>query len=342
MSKWNELVKSFENWDVYYLFEYAHSFYLHGDGEPLLISYQDQESRFCYVVMKSDIADCPLFKGILEKGKCYDFSTPYGYGGPLSDGKITTNSQLKFKAEIIEYARENNIVSQFVRFHPLLNNFDLLNEVIETRYMRDTIYIDTSDSQLIMDNMDSKNRNMVRKAIKSGVEIVVKDITKYGEFIDMYEETMKNNDADDYYIFKEEYFKDLVSLKDNACIFYAMLDGKPISASIMYYNEKFMHYHLSGTHFEYRKYSPGNLLLYQAGVWASKRGISAFHLGGGMSPDDSLFGFKKQFNKNGRLPFYIGRTIFDEKAKEELLNYRKKADQNFDKENGFMISYRKP
>lgn len=292
--------------------------------------------------MKSDIADCPQFNGILEKGKYYDFSTPYGYGGPLTDGIIPVASQLRFKDEIMSYARNNNIVTQFVRFHPLLNNFDALNQVIETRYMRDTIYIDTTSEELIMANMDSKNRNMVRKAIKSGVEVVKKDITDYREFVSMYQETMQNNAADDYYTFKEDYFRDLVALNDNACIFYALFEGKPVSASIMYFNDRYIHYHLSGTHFEYRKYSPGNLLLYQAAVWAAKKGISFFHLGGGMSPDDSLFGFKKQFNKNGKLPFYIGRTIFNEKAKEDLLDLRKKSDQNFDKENGFMIAYRKP
>ena len=32
--KWNEIVKSFPHWDVYYLNEYAKSFGIHGDGVP--------------------------------------------------------------------------------------------------------------------------------------------------------------------------------------------------------------------------------------------------------------------------------------------------------------------
>ena len=32
--RWNNIIKSFKNWDIYYLNEYAHSLELHGDGKP--------------------------------------------------------------------------------------------------------------------------------------------------------------------------------------------------------------------------------------------------------------------------------------------------------------------
>lgn len=314
---------------------------LHGDGEPLLIEYIDEESHFCYVVMKSDISECVAFKGKLEKGKYYDFETPYGYGGPLSDSGVSEESQNRFQKEMMAYCEENKIVSQFVRFHPLLGNHEVLPTVIETRYLRDTIYIDTSSPEVIMENMDSKNRNMVRKAIKNGVSIVCKPIDEYSEFISMYEETMLKDDADDYYTFREDYFEAQEMLKGNAYIFYAVQEDKPIAGSIMYFNDKFIHYHLAGTHTEYRKFSPSNLLLYEVACWASERGIQKFHLGGGMEPDDSLFGFKKQFNKKGRLPFVVGRTIFDRKIYDELLMIRKQIDSDFDMENGRLIQYRR-
>ena len=157
----------------------------------------------------------------------------------------------------------------------------------------------------------------------------------------MYVETMEKNGADPYYLFNGEYFESLGSMKENACIFYAVLEGKPISSSIIFYNDRYMHYHLSGSCTEYRKYSPSNLLLYEAACMASQMGIRQFHLGGGMSPDDSLFGFKKQFNKQGRAPFVVGRTIFDTKAYADLLCIRKSVNPEFDMENGFMIQYRR-
>lgn len=338
---WNTCVKSFQNWDIYYLNEYAYSFMLHGDGEPLLIYYEDKTSRFCYVVMKRDISNFEKFKGYLSPNAWYDLETPYGYGGPLSDTSISDASQKQFETELYQYCHDNHIVSQFVRFHPLLLNHQLLSHVIETRYLRDTIYMDTTTPDLILNNMDSKNRNMVRKAKKNNVTIIKKDITEFQDFIPMYDETMKKNHADEYYTFPITYFNSLKQLKNNACIFYALYENKPISGSIMFFNEKYMHYHLSGSHNEYRKYSPGNLLLYEAACWASKKGIKKFHLGGGMLPDDTLFGFKKQFNKNGRSPFVVGRTIFDKKTYHELVMLRKKLDSDFDENNDFMIQYRK-
>ncbi len=313
---------------------------LHGDGEPLLIEYIDKRYHLCYVVMKSDIADCPAFRGILEHGKYYDFETPYGYGGPLSEGVVSRETKIRLIEELTEYCRETNVISQFIRFHPLLLNHEILPDIFQPRYLRDTIYIDTRSEEKIMENMHSKNRNMVRKAQKNGVYIEYRPIEEFSDFVSMYEETMKRDQADEYYYFHEEYFEAQVALREHACIFYAMLDGKPIAGSIMYYNDKFMHYHLSGSYAEYRNIAPTNLLLYEAARWASERGISQFHLGGGMAPDDGLFKFKKQFNKNGRLPFVVGKTVFDKKAYDRLMNLRSQFDTSFDPNNNRMIQYR--
>lgn len=314
---------------------------LHGDGDIFLVYYEQNNERFCYVVMQSDIACSEKFNGSLQTQKYFDWETPYGYGGPLTDTPISNKTQLAFKNEIEAYCRKHNIVSQFVRFHPLLGNYDVLPLVIETRYLRDTIFMVTNNPEQIMADMDSKNRNMVRKAQKNGVTIVKKEISDVEDFISMYNETMQKNDAEEYYTFQKSYFDSLTAMQDNAFVLYAMYEDIPISGSIMYYNDRYMHYHLSGSRTEYRKFSPSNLLLYKAACWASENGIKQFHLGGGMAPDDSLFGFKKQFNKNGRASFVVGRTIFDQEAYEKLLDVREDNDPGFTRDNGFMIQYRR-
>ena len=338
---WNSIIDSFRNKDIYYLYDYVYSYCLHGDGEPLLIEYTDSEAHFCYPVMRSDISCCGKFGGRLEKGRYFDLETPYGYGGPLSDSTVSAASQRNFLLELTEYCRSEGIVSQFVRFHPLLRNELLLPEAIETRYMRDTIYIDTSSLEVIMSNMDSKNRNMIRKAEKNGVTAECRPLSEYHDFMSIYKETMDRNSASGYYYFREEYFEYQSRLENNGCIFYAMYEGTPIAAAMIFYNEKFMHYHLAGGLTKYRSLAAGNLLLYEAACFASEMGISRFHLGGGIEPEDSLFGFKKQFNKNGRLPFYIGRTVFDRESYDMLMGIRKALDPGFDTDNGRMIQYRR-
>ena len=143
--------------------------------------------------MLSDISTSSKFTGLLESGKFFDLETPYGYGGPLFDSPIPASSQNLFLEEMGLYANSHGIISQFVRFHPLLMNHEAMPVVFETRYLHDTIYIDTESPELIMNNMDSKNRNMVRKAAKSGVTIERKPIEQYQEFIPIYVETMKKD-----------------------------------------------------------------------------------------------------------------------------------------------------
>ena len=328
-------------WDIYYLYEYVYSFMLHGDGRPLLIFWEDKGRSLCYAVMESDIADCKGFCQKLNKGSFFDWETPYGYGGPLINGVLFDEQQIQFLKELKEYCFEKKIVSQFVRFHPLLENHMAVPLCIENRYLRDTIYIDTASPEIIVANMDTKNRNMVRKARKSGVRIERVPIDDYREFIDIYNETMIKDNADEYYIFNEEYFKSLEMMKNNACIFYSEYEEIPISGAIVFYNEQYMHYHLAGTRTTFRKFSPSNLLLYEAACWGCEQGIKKFHLGGGMLPDDNLFLFKKKFNKNGRLPFIVGRTIFDRETYKYLCQMRKKIDSSFDENNNFMIQYRR-
>ena len=53
--QWDQIVKSFAHYDVYYLNGYAQPFFDHGDGEPLLLYYESDSIRGMNVVMKSRI-----------------------------------------------------------------------------------------------------------------------------------------------------------------------------------------------------------------------------------------------------------------------------------------------
>lgn len=79
--QWDSIVCSFQKYDVYWLSGYVKAFWIHGDGEPLLLLYEGEKVRGINVVMKRDIAKDSQFAGILEEGKYFDITTPYGYGG---------------------------------------------------------------------------------------------------------------------------------------------------------------------------------------------------------------------------------------------------------------------
>ena len=126
--QWDDIVRSFGKHDVYWLSGYVKAFMIHGDGTPLLITYENGETRGINVVMKRDAAKHPDLAGKIPEGKYTDISTPYGYGGWLIEGEETSKLFLAYD----EWLRENGIISEFVRFHPMIRNHEQCTEYYET------------------------------------------------------------------------------------------------------------------------------------------------------------------------------------------------------------------
>ena len=341
--RWNNIVSSYQNKDTYYECEYATSFMEIEDGIPYLLYYRDIDCNLCYPIFEKDISKFEAFEGKLPLKKYYDWNTPYGYGGPLTNHNFNSFQQQKFKEELFQVAYERNVISQFIRFHPLLQNQNVCKEVIENNYIKDTIFINLDTEEDLMVQMDPKNRNLVRKAIKNNVEIRHDNGKMMDEFIRIYEITMDRDNARSFYYFPKSYYNYMKEHMGNETeYFYAFKDGKMIASSIFFYNQNYIHYHLSGNLVDYRTYAPTNLLIYTAANWAREQGIKALHLGGGVGVEDSLFHFKKQFNKEGRISFYIGRNIFNLERYKELVCERQKLNPKFDINNTYYIQYRKP
>lgn len=342
--RWDQIVWSFQGADVYYTNQYAASFMEIEDGTPYLLHYEAEDCRLCYPIIEKDIAVFSKFSGLLEKGTYRDWNTPYGYGGPLSDVEAFTDAQqTAFQKELFALAKERHVVSQFLRFHPLLQNHRVCSWAIENVYIKDTIFINMDTQEDLMVQMDPKNRNLIRKAQKNDV-VITHDSGEYiDEFMAIYADTMDRDHARAFYYFPKSYYEFMQKhMADQTEYFYAWKDGKMIAASIFFYSGESMHYHLSGNLVEYRTFAPTNLLLYEAANWGREIGMKAMHLGGGLGIEDSLFHFKKQFNKQGRIGFCIGRNIFDREAYDQLLQLRKQGCSDFDMENGYYIQYRNP
>lgn len=316
---WDKVVRSFKSYDVYYLSGYVKAFKLHGDGEPLLFYYQDENLRGINVVMKRDIADDSFFSGRIASNQFFDFITPYGYGGWLIEGE---GKREELFSSYENWCRRNNIVSEFVRYHPILNNSNNSNIFYEIVPLGNTIYMDLSSNEVIWNNLTSKNRNMVRKAQKSNVEIYRGQFPEiYKTFREIYNITMDSDNAKDYYYFSEEFYDSICrDLKEEAQVFWAEVGGKIIAAAIMISANGHMNYHLSGSLREYQNFAPTNLLLYEAAIWGCANGYKSLHLGGGVgSKEDSLYKFKSAFNRNDSKQFAIGKKIFFKKIYNELV-----------------------
>lgn len=326
--QWDAVVRSFKDYDTYWLSGYVKAFHLHGDGDPLLFYFEEDETRGINVVMKRDVAKDEHFKGKIEEGKYFDFATPYGYGGWIIEGVETEALFNAYETSL----QKKGIISEFVRFHPMVKNHESCKDFYEVIQLGEVVHIDLSSPETIWENIISKNRNMIRKAIKNDIKIYNGRFPEiYEKFRVIYNSTMDKDDAEEYYYFKPEFYSSVLEdLPQNAQVFWAEKDGQVIAASIMLAANKKMNYHLSGSLREFSSLAPTNLLLYQAALWGCMNGYKTLYLGGGVgSGEDSLFKFKRAFYKGDLNHFYIGKKIFNQERYDELILMRESSNSVF-------------
>lgn len=306
--------------DIYFEEQYA-KLYENENEKVEIFEYKNELGRGRNIFLKRKIISQNL------KEQYFDIITPYGYGGPVFE--VNDEDREKFIEEYFiefsKYCEKNNIVSEFIRFHPLLENYKYLEKNYEISYISDTIFIDMKNEEEIMKNMSSKSRNKVRKAIKKGL-IFEEDssLKEIEEFKKIYYETMKKNNANESYYFNDDYFKNILKLGRNIKLFNVKKEGRVLSSSIVLFGEKYLHYHLTANTLEGYEDAANNFLLYNLALWGNKNGYEKLHLGGGYGGNESpLFSFKKSMNENGVIPFYVGKKIWNEEVYRILVEERK-------------------
>ena len=129
--RWNNIVKSISNYDVFYLNEYVKAFMREEEknGIPILLYYENNDERAINVVFKRDIATDDKFKNKIRENSYFDLISPYGYGGFL--GNIVDYSSLN--EEYNQYCLQNGYICEFVRFELLEDYHKYYDGEIESR-----------------------------------------------------------------------------------------------------------------------------------------------------------------------------------------------------------------
>ena len=249
-----------------------------------------------------------------------DIITPYGYGGPVI--RYTTNkSKLidEYKNDFQKFAVQNHIVTEFVRFHPLINNGIDFKEVYQSVYDRNTVGTNLTYKDVIATEFSKHKRKTIRKILKdTDIRYEIDDHPESLEdFIEIYYSTMERDGAGDYYYFTPKYFQELMNTFPNNIITgKVFLRNKLIAMGIYFRYGEYLHAHLSGTLSEYLKYSPAYILKYALALYGHDNGYKVIHYGGGSSnsPDNGLYRFKRDFGKNTEFDFYISRKIWNKEV----------------------------
>jgi serine/alanine adding enzyme len=291
--------------DAYYRRPYVESAALLDGGRPFLLEHEGA-----------------LFAGV-ERDDPRDVVTPYGYGGPIG-------ADPGFWPAYDDWCRERGVVSTFVRFHPLVGNQE--GAPMHVDALAPTVAWRVGEGRDLLAGLHFKHRNKVRKAETAGAAVTAAH--GLGEFVPLYEDTMRRLDADGFYLFEPAYWETLARLGDGLVRFDASIDGEVVASALCLAAAPWLHYHLSGTTDAGRSTGSSTLVLLEAARWAQAQGYERFHLGGGLGgKEDSLHHFKARFDLGGLVPASVGKAIHDEDAYRRLSG----GDASVD---GFFPAYR--
>lgn len=253
----------------------------------------------------------------------FDAITPYGYGGPLFDEDVKERDLKTFWNAVDDWYRNNNVVSEFIRFS-LNHNYSgysglLINTLANVKGHLKTDFEEQWQSFL------PKVRNNYRKALSYQLEFKLftgKNIDEscIKQFYDIYINTMIRNKAKAIYFFSLDYFNNLIlNNKENLVIALVYKDGISISTELIIKNNDTIFAYLGGTDSDYYQNRPNDFLRVEVMKWAIKNGFEFYILGGGLSDGDGLYKSKKSFfPKDDDVIYYTGRKIIDQKVYEAL------------------------
>lgn len=332
-SMWNMYIEKMpkDKRDVYFTSQYYQMEELQENGQGKMFVYEDEAGNvgiYPFILRKINID--------IVDGEYYDIESAYGYGGPLINSDDEEFATL-FEKKFLEFCQDNNIVAEFVRFHPLLENHSIFKENISVLENRTTVWLDLekSEDEIWMNEVSSQNRNTIRKCIKNGLCVEVS--TDYSEFRQIYNATMDKVCAGDFYYFEDSYYQDISNSEDYTLL-RVVYQGETIAAAIFIGYEYYFHYHLAGSKREFLKLSPNNILLWEAILLGKKQGRKKMHFGGGLtnSEEDTLFRFKKKYSSTVT-KFFIGKRVHNQNVYNKLI-------EEWEKQNGrkatLLLQYR--
>lgn len=267
-----------------------------------------------------------LIPSVIENEIYYDIITPNGYGGPIIENSLPGMKEIlvsSYMEAFQKYCKSEKIVSEFIRFHPLINNVEDFTSIYDVICIRKTLGTNLKDFNDPIESEFSKScRKNIRKALKEGVTFeVIESPDSLEDFQQVYYSTMKRNEAQNEYYFDETYFNNIIlSLKENIITVKALYKEKTIAQGLYFVYGKRIHIHLSGTLSEYLYLSPAYILRYAVTLWGKENEYEMIHHGGGRtnSVEDGLYKFKKGFSKNTEFNFYTGKKIWNKEIYEKL------------------------
>jgi serine/alanine adding enzyme len=296
-------------------------------GQPLLIFYKNEKKSILMPIIKRKI-NVNINNKTLDN--YYDLISPYGYSGPIVNNPNDVLIK-KFLSEFNKYCALNNYVSLFLRFNPILNNQIFFENDIQITKRNKIVGINLKENyDEIFNQFQKKKRQKIRKGIKQGIKIeIASNENQIKKFWEIYNTKMNEKNSKKEYFFPFNYFKKLLeNLNENSILLIAKIGEKIIGGSIFIFKDNKMHYHLSASLNEFKKYNPITIIINEAVKFGKRKNCDILLLGGGNSKDenDTLYLFKKDFSTIF-MRYYTANLIFNKEIYNTLINIKFKKNE---------------
>ncbi|MEN3324134.1 GNAT family N-acetyltransferase [Mariniflexile soesokkakense] len=251
----------------------------------------------------------------------YDVISPYGYSGPLFNEDLSRGYLIMFWQEVDTWYKNNNVVSEFIRFSLNHNHHFYSGILIPTLT---NVNGEIVDEEKQWNAFKQKVRNNYRKSLNHLLDIKIKskDITDSDivTYYDVYINTMQRIGAEDEYLYSIEYFRNIIKLsKNNFALAFVYKDNVVISVELILIAGETLYSFLGGTLSEAFSLRPNDFLKIEVMKWARNNGYKYYLLGGGRKENDTLYQYKKSFFPNDMdIIYYTGRKILNKKVYNEL------------------------
>jgi len=288
------------------------------DGVLETFEFTKNNQTFSFQYIRRDIADS-IFS--LEKEKYFDIITPFDYGGfYYTDEAVLKKGLLVFEKK----CKKENIISSFFRFNPIIiQNYEIIQNYIDVIKLQEHIVIDLQNEYT--DEFSKRKKRNIKKAKKEDYEFIIDD--NIDNFYKVYIESMDRLDAHKYFKFDKAILYDLCYFGK---IFSIKYKNKIVTSLFIIEDDKNIYYFLGGTLSDYLRFGFNSLLFELVSDYYSSS-KKLFFLGGGK---DGLYQYKSEFSTS-RVPFYIGKKIYNQEIYDELVLKTK------NQENDFFPKYRK-